>query len=74
MKPKFNVGDRVVRIYNDPRNKLYQSLQVGTVWTVEAHDENGLGDLKLQEFPHRVQSERFVLEEVYNSPLYKALK
>lgn len=66
----FKPGDRVVRTTPsiEPGNSEYtQQFESYTVVSIESDE------LKLIETVPRVGYENFVLEEVYNSPLYKAL-
>lgn len=68
----FKVGDRVVIVQAlDFFNKRY----IGEAGTIIDTDDNG-ADIKFDNFKtnESFYFERFIHEEIYNSPLYKALK
>lgn len=74
MQSKFEVGDRVVRL---GPNMNYGSVGVetGKTYTVTKVSRNG-ADINVSGFNGNnvgFESKFFILEDLYNSPLYKAL-
>lgn len=71
----FNVGDRVVRLEDD---QSYNALKKSTVYVVRKVGvyTDGRVYIVVDGFPdwYSFDSWKFELEEIYNSPLYQAMK
>lgn len=72
MKPKFKVGDRVVLIFAEHYEEkwIYKSFKIIQENTVPLCEPLFESDLK----QHYFTQDQLELEEIYNSPLYKALQ
>lgn len=69
-KPKFKVGDRVVYFGEYPTNL---PAEYGKVYSIYSFNRYNNELIYLDDDDIMVREDEIELEEIYNSPLYKAL-
>lgn len=70
----FKIGDRVVLVYQPDYDESPLYNEAGTVWFVFEDNSQIRVDFDKSGRKWGISSYKFVKEELFNSPLYQALK
>jgi hypothetical protein len=71
MSSQFKPGEIIVRVYNNTLGD--RKMKIGTFWQFTNYYNNS-SSVCLKEHPQTWDSDKFVTLEVWNSPLYKAMR